>query len=247
MRGLLTTATLLHMTLRSVLLQIHIAGGGAALLSMVVPMVARKGGLLHRRAGWVFVTGMTVVSITAFGLSALRFLTDPTPAGRAAGLYLFFVAILTGASVSAGVRVLRTRQRPAVHRGTWDLGVASLLTAASVGLFAFGLTTRQPLFVAFSIIGLINGTGQLRYWLRPPQHHMHWWFEHMSQMLGACIAATTAFLVVNAGRLGTDTFSLAVWLTPSLIGGPAIFLWTTYYRRRFTVPPVHVSLSRATT
>ena len=225
------------MTLRSSLLSIHIAGGTAALLSMVVPMLTRKGGLLHRRAGWVFVSGMAIVSVTAFALSTLRFLTDPTPAGRAGGLYLFFIAILTAASVSAGVRVLRTRQRAEAHRAAWDLGLASLLTAASVGMIAFGLATRQALFVAFAIIGLVNGTGQLRYWLRPPQHRMHWWFEHMSQMLGACIAATTAFLVVNAGRLGADTFSLAVWLAPSLVGGPAIFLWTAYYRRRFAVEP----------
>ena len=72
------------------------------------------------------------------------------------------------------------------------------------------------------------------YWLRVPTHRMHWWFQHMGAMLGSCIAATTAFLVVNSGRLGFQTFALAVWLTPTVIGVPTIALWTAYYRRRFS-------------
>ena len=39
------------------ILYLHIAGGSAALLSMFIPLVTRKGGLTHRRAGWVFVSG----------------------------------------------------------------------------------------------------------------------------------------------------------------------------------------------
>jgi hypothetical protein len=75
---------------------------------------------------------------------------------------------------------------------------------------------------------------------------MHWWFEHMSSMLGACIAATTAFSVVNANNLGLQTFSLIVWLAPSVVGVPAIAIWTRYYRRKFEpisdgVRPLHSS------
>jgi hypothetical protein len=52
-------------------------------------------------------------------------------------------------------------------------------------------------------------------------------------MLGSCIAATTAFLVVNAPQAGLSRTSLIVWFTPALIGGPAIAIWTAYYKRRF--------------
>jgi uncharacterized membrane protein len=216
------------------MLAVHIAGGSAALASMFVPMVTRKGGPAHRRAGWVFVCGMATVSLTAFVLSAARLLTDPTPNGRAAGAFLFFVALLTAAGVSAGVRVLRLKRRSSAHRHPWDLGLAASLALASLGMAAWGLTTGRPLFSAFSVIGLLIGGGQLAYWLRVPTHPMHWWFEHMGAMLGSCIAATTAFFVVNAGRLGLETFALVVWLTPTVVGVPAIALWTAYYRRRFS-------------
>jgi hypothetical protein len=56
---------------------------------------------------------------------------------------------------------------------------------------------------------------------------MHWWFEHMSSMFGAFIATTAAFLVVNAPCWGLDTYSIAVWLAPTIL------IWTGHYRRKF--------------
>jgi hypothetical protein len=216
-----------------IILALHITGGAAALLSMLIPIVTKKGGSAHRRAGWIFVAGMAVVSATAFVLSAARFLFDPRPAAQAAGLFLFYIAILTAAGVSAGMRALRNKRRTGPHTHVWDVGLAGLLATTGVAMAVYGIVMHMPLFVAFSALGIVNGVGQLRYWLRPPTSHMHWWYEHMSGMLGSCIAAVTAFLVNNAGHLGLSTFSLAVWLGPGLIGGPATSLWIAYYRRRF--------------
>lgn len=214
-------------------LALHVAAGTTALVSMWIPMIARKGASLHRRAGTVFVWAMATVSVTALVLAGARFLFDPTPQGRRAGLFLLFVSVLTAASVSSGVRVLRAKKRTDRHLHWWDVGLAGLLTLASVGATVYGVATGQVLFVAFAVIGLVTGGGQLAYWLRAPKSPMHWWFEHMNSMLGACIAATTAFLVVNAQRWGLETFSLVVWLAPSVIGGTAIAAWTAYYRRKF--------------
>ena len=224
--------------LKSILF-LHIAGGSLSLLSMLIPLVTRKGGVTHRRAGWVFVAGMTLVSITALLLAGTRWATDLTPRGREAGAFLFFVAILTATNVSSGVRVLRAKTRTTSGRHPWDLGLPALLTASSVAAAVHGLTTGNQLFTAFAVIGLLAGGGNLAYWLTPPAHPMHWWFEHMSSMLGACIAATTAFLVVNASNLGMETFSLAVWLTPSIIGVPTTAIWTRYYRRKFAPATRH--------
>ncbi len=67
------------------ILYLHIAGGAAALLSMLIPLLTKKGGLTHRRAGWVFVSGMTIVSITALLLAGARWWGDPPMRGREAG------------------------------------------------------------------------------------------------------------------------------------------------------------------
>src|SRR5207249_1152703 len=84
-----------------------------------------------------------------------------------------------------------------------------------------------------SVIGLVSGVQGLYYWLRKPVGKMHWWFRHMTAMLGACVAATTAFLVVNAPFAGVSRGSLIVWFTPAVVGGVGSAVWTRYYRRRF--------------
>jgi uncharacterized membrane protein len=213
------------------ILAIHIAAGSIALASMFVPMFTMKGGRTHRGAGWVFVASMAVVSVTALLMSSGRILFDPRPEAKAFGFFLLVVALLTGSAVSAGVRVLRFRNRAAARLHWWDTGLPAILGVASLGLGAYGLAQSEILFVAFSGLGLLNAGGSLRYWLRPPTSPMHWWFEHMNSMLTGCIAATTAFLVVSGGRIGI--WPLVAWLAPAAIGGPAIALWTNDYRRRF--------------
>ena len=211
------------------LLYLHIAGGSTALASMAIPLVARKGARVHRVSGWVFVGGMTAVSLTALALSAARYLTDPRPEAQAFALFLFYIAVLTGEGVSSGVRALRTKDRTAYRSFAWDIALSTVLTATAVGMAVYGVAAGHLLFALFSIIGLA-----MLGWLRAPANRMHWWFHHMTSMLGSCIAATTAFLVVNAPLAGVSRVSLMVWLTPSLVGGIATRVWVQYYRRRFS-------------
>jgi uncharacterized membrane protein len=215
------------------LLTLHVAGGTVALLAMLVPLFSRKGGRLHRRAGWVFVGAMTPVCVTALLMSGIRFFTDPTPVGHQFSMLLFYVAILTGAGMWTGIRVLRAKQRttrgPAI-----DIAGAALVTVSGALAAIYGFTTGQPLFIAFSTIGVVNGGSELLYWLRRPTEPMHWWFAHMGNMLGACIAATTAFAIAGGRRVGIPGDSLLAWLGPTAIGLPGIFFWVRHYRRRFS-------------
>jgi uncharacterized membrane protein len=220
------------------ILALHIAGGSAALISMFVPMLTRKGGTVHRRAGWIFVAGMSITSITALVLAGARMATASNPASQRFAMFLFYIAILTAAGVSTGIRVLRVRRAGRGHMPSWwDVGMSSLLVATALGMLIFALVTKVWLFAVFSLVGLVSGAGQLAYWLRAPAHRMQWWFEHMGGMLGSSIAATTAFLVVNADGLGAARDSIVVWLAPTIVGAPVIAAWQVYYRRRFASAP----------
>src|SRR3954468_12351950 len=99
---------------------VHIAAGSVALASMWVPMAARKGAVLHRRAGWVFVGAMSIIAISAVILAGGRLFLDPRPEGKAAGIFLLYIAVLTVTAVSSGVRALRLKQRTGAHRHWWD-------------------------------------------------------------------------------------------------------------------------------
>lgn len=216
-----------------IILYLHIAGGTAALVSMLVPLITRKGGRAHRRGGWVFVGGMTVVSITALTLSAARYFLDPRPEAQAFALFLFYIAILTGEGVSTGIRALRTRHRSADRTHAWDVGLSSVLTLTAIAMAGYGIASDHALFAVFSIIGLVNGIQGVIYWLRPHPDRMYWWLRHMSSMLGSCIAATTAFLVVNAPFAGLSRTSFVVWMAPGVVGGLVTAVWTRYYKRKF--------------
>jgi hypothetical protein len=218
--------------MHSVLLALHIAAGSVSILAMVVPLIAHKGGSVHRRSGWVYVVGTALVCVTALVMSAARFVTDGTQEGQEFSLLLAYVAVLTGAGMWAGIRVLRSKDR--VTRGSGaDVAMAALLASSGLGTAIYGWLTGHPLILAFSVIGLLNGSGQLQYWLRPPTVPMHWWFAHMGNMLGACIATITAFILFVGRHTGSSGDSLILWLAPTAIGLPAIAVWMEYYRRKF--------------
>jgi len=211
---------------------VHIAAGALALASLWLPLVTQKGGPLHRRSGWVYVVATAVVSVTG-GVLAVSYLFDGRSDNDAAGLFLLYVGLLGATSASMGIRVLGTKRRIATHRNPYDLGLPLLLLVGGAALGVYGLTHGSALFVVFASLGMFLAVGQLRFWTRPPATRMEWWYQHMSGMGGSCITTVTAFLVVNARRLGLGPFDLVVWTAPGVIGSVALMLWQRRYRTRF--------------
>jgi uncharacterized membrane protein len=221
------------MTMVDIFRAVHIAAGSLALTVMWVPLLSRKGGTLHRRAGRVYVIAMAGVSLAAIAACAWRLLYDPDPDNRVWAAYFVFVAVLAAAQCSLGVRALQARSRTGRHRQPWDLGIAVLLVVSGVAVLLGGIHTGIPLFIGFAPLGIVLGVLDLAYWLRAPRGRMHWWFAHMFGMITTGISTVSAFVVVNAGHLGLGKDSLIVWLAPSVVGLPGLVLWMLYYRRRF--------------
>ena len=220
---------------------VHISAGSLALVSMWIPLFSPKGGRAHRQAGRVFVIATAVLTVAAIAACVWRLRFDPDPQRRTWATYLLFVAVLSAAQCSAGVRALRTRSRTGPQLHLWDLGLAVLLTLSGLAVFAWGVAQRIPLFMGFAPVGILIGTMQLAYWLRTPQHRMHWWFEHMFMMFGTAIGTVSAFVVTNARHLGLRSDSLIVWHGPGVIGLTAWAVWRLYYGRLFSRQPAAVS------
>jgi uncharacterized membrane protein len=209
----------------------HIGAGALALAVFWIPMVASKGGRLHRRAGWTYSIAMWVAAVSAWQICIVR-LSDAKPGNDGGAYFLAFVGLLVANGAATGIRVLRTKSRRDGHRNAFDLGSSTLLLLASLAMIGIGAAQGSPLFLAFAALGTFLSVGQLRYWLKPPASKREWWFEHMGNMLTACIGTVTAFVVVNVPRLGLDEYALFFWLAPGVLGAIGIVVWQRYYRRK---------------
>jgi uncharacterized membrane protein len=216
----------------TVLRAVHIASGTVALSTFLIPMVLPKGGAGHRRVGWVFVGAMMALCASAGPLSIYRLATETSRGQRIAAGFLLYITILSFAAVWGGLRVLRFKGT-GPHTHPLDLGVAGLLAVTGLITLALGAFFSAPVLAIFGALGLVNGVGDVRQWLDPDKARMHWWFRHMGGMIGASIAALTAFSVLNAPRLGLGVFSVFVWILPSLILVPVSMVWNRHYQRRF--------------
>ncbi|MCE9672769.1 hypothetical protein LY474_33685 [Myxococcus stipitatus] len=222
------------MTFNSFIRSLHIAAGVVAFITLWLPLVARKGGTLHRRVGWVYVGAMGVIALTALLLSGTRFVLEP--AERAIALFFVSLSVQTAAAASFGVRVLRAKQRTTAHRSLYDLGIAGLTLCTGLVTLAWGVAMNAPLLWGFAPVGIFVGASTLYYWRTPPRERMHWWIQHMGAMVTSGIGTITAVLVVNARHLGIEGMQLAVFLGPAVVGVTGLRLWVRYYRQKFSPP-----------
>lgn len=214
---------------------LHIIGGFAALFTFWVPVVTKKGGRMHRFSGWFYVAAMSLVSISAFYMGIYR-ISDPSSTSEvfSFSLFLILISILSGSTAYYGIRVLRNKKRADIHKNVWDLSFPLLLLISSFCISIYGFIIDFPLLSWFPLLGIFLSATQLLYWLRKPKKKMHWWFEHISGMLGCSIATITAFTVFGAPRLlSIDSVGIFLWFLPTILLTPVIIGFTIYYDRKF--------------
>ncbi|QQE73183.1 DUF2306 domain-containing protein [Brevibacillus composti] len=220
---------------------LHILAGFLALLVFWIPIVTKKGGKAHVRVGWVYVAAMATVAVSALYMGVWRIGFDPdrTADSVAFAWFLNYISLLSSATAWYGLRVLRFKKRVAAHRHPVDLLFPGLLFVSSLAIGGYGAVISFPLLTWFPLVGIFLGGTQLFYWLRPPANKMHWWFEHLSGMMGCCIATITAFTVFGAPRLlQLESVNPLLWFLPTIFIVPVIVGMSIYYRKKFFKKPI---------
>lgn len=230
-------------SLYSVVVWIHVITGGVGLATLAVPLVARKGSVLHRRAGWVFVASMAVSLALALLIAAswiaVPLVVKPEAVGHVADLRRFgaFFGLLGLAGAHAlfgGIAAIgrRRRQRPwlsvVARRLPWTLVVAGPI------VFWAGLSGDSVLLMVFGGLFAVGAIGDVR---RPAAaHDKTVLVAHVEAMLGAATVATTAFTVQIVGRLdAAAAFSVTAWMVPVGLGMLATRVWRGRVQRgRYT-------------
>ena len=223
-------------------LALHIAAGATALVAGLVPMLGRKGGRWHVRAGRLYTGCMVAVAAT----SALLFVLQPLTLGR---LFLTGIAVLSFYLSFSGWRAAR-RRSATLARPDQALALASLLVA--VLMVGTGLRLHAVLFAFFgALLALFAGLDAWR-GLRPPPAGQAgpWVFRHFIRLGGSYISAFTAFLVVNMGRWLPDAAphwaGLAVWIAPTVVGSLLIARTVRRHEARLRTRPTGVARQAAT-
>jgi uncharacterized membrane protein len=197
------------------LLVLHVAAGFTALLTGLVAIASRKGGLLHASTGRLFHGAMVAVALTAVALSALK-----------GGRFLLHIGLFALYQVHAGLRSIRNKGlRPAAQ--DW----AGLALGAGNGMLM--LATGNVVLLVFGGISTALALTDLRLFVRAlrgrPLHHLAWLRRHIGMMLGTYIATTTAFLLTLMRDLDVGW---PHFLLPTFIGVPFIAYATWRFTRR---------------
>jgi hypothetical protein len=221
---------------------LHIAGGALGLVSMFIPLLAKKGSRVHRRFGKVFAVAMIVAGGSGIAMSGAQLVA---PAAfdanvdrvRINGLFLGTIGLLMLGAVQQMLRSLARKRRPSPQPTVLDLalpivgGVFGAVTAIT------GVIVGGPLLIGFGALTAFTATGDLRFVLRPLQTPKAWWYQHMQGAMIAIISAVTAFTVFGGRRWLADLvpvqYGWMLWVGPALVLVPLFSLWTAKWRRRF--------------
>lgn len=212
----------------------HIVAGGVGLIAFWVPVIAKKGGDIHRRAGRVFTWALLLAGSAAVGISICTLVDpmgthpqlqshavfgDPQMVSAIFGWMMLGLAILTlNLAWHGWLCVLRRRDRIATRE--WrNLALQAATFVAATNCAWQGYVIGQPLMLGMSFIGWATVATNLFYLYRPRVGPLDWLKEHVKALVGAGISVYTAFFAFGAVR----TFpALALhpilWAIPLTVG-----------------------------
>ncbi|MFT5791669.1 MAG: putative membrane protein [Saprospiraceae bacterium] len=196
-----------------IVIYIHAAFGGIALLAGLVSIIAKKGKNIHRKSGLIFFYSMILSGIIAMFVAVLPNHKSP---------FLFAVGIFSLYFVLTGNRALNFKRKNPDLKIDKLISIIMIITGILMISLPIILTKSiNIILVVFAIVGIIFSVRDLILFKNPEQLRKRWLKLHLGKMLGGYISATTAFVVVN------EFFpSFYGWFIPGIVGGLIIAYWT---------------------
>jgi len=239
-------------SLHDIFKYIHIGGGFIGLFLYWVPILSKKGGPLHRKAGVFWVWLARLVLGTAF-IGVLMYLPKLLGDGRtpfshpdsyAFLMFLGYLSVTTYVVTIFAVKVLDHKQDVTQLATPLMKGLAYLSILLSVWIVFFALVynpSAKIVLLALSPVGITTGWGILKYMAGKQVSKRAWLYEHLGSMIAAGIAFHTAFAVFGMSRLFdiglTGPLAVIPWILPAIIGLPATVIWRRHYQKKFKEIP----------
>ena len=195
-----------------ILIYIHAAFGGIALLAGFISMISKKGKTKHKKFGLIFFYSMMLSGIIAMIVAVLPKHESP---------FLFAVGIFSLYFVLTGKRALNFKnKKPDLKADKWISKIMIITGVLMIVLPLILTNSINIILVVFAIVGITLSVKDLRLFTKPGRLRKGWLKLHLGKMIGGYISATTAFVVVN------EFFpSIYGWFIPGIIGGLIIVYW----------------------
>jgi len=213
------------------LLAIHIAAGGLAMVLGAVALSVKKGGTIHRRAGLLFVCAMFVLGITAAILGNVN--------GGLMTVYFVGTALMTVRQMNGSPWIRRSH----VAALTVAIGLALLDIAGGVKAFNSprGMLNGAPFFMLFFIatIMILAAAGDMRVVRSGMPRGRPRLARHLWRMCFALFIAAGSFFSIRArvAKILPEPFTTApMRALPILLLFGAMFYWLWRVRSRRTLP-----------
>lgn len=211
-------------------LAVHGGLGVLALLTYWLAGLARKGSPLHKAAGKLYLLSMIGLLLPALPLAIRILVGKNTPFG----LFLLYLLVLTATAVWQGWFAIRRKHDFRAYAGPTFRGLAAANLLSAAGVLLFGLMVGQPIFIGFSVAGLLGGRGMWQLARQGPTHPRWWLEEHMSAMIVNGVATHIAFLAIGLPRLlpalAGPAFQIFAWLGPLALAVAARIWLARKYR-----------------
>ena len=198
--------------LAQILIYIHAACGGLALLAGTLALIVKKGSPNHKNSGKLFFYAMLVSASMALFIAILPNHRSP---------FLFAIGVFSAYFILMGYRALKYKRKNISLKVDKGIAWVMVITGVTMVLASFMLYDGLNIvLLAFGVVGLIFSILDISQFRNPEKLKAQWLKKHLGKMIGGYISAMTAFVVVN------EFFSSAYgWFIPSILGGIIIVYW----------------------
>ncbi len=204
------------------LIYIHAFFGGLGLITGIISISVRKGGINHKTMGRIFSYAMVISSLISLFVARMA---------NHENLFLFLIGIFTIYLVLAGNRALTLKRKLKTEADWLDKSISGVMFIASLIMFVIGVigqiqhTTNSVLFSFFGAIGVFMTLKDFQTFRTFKVRKNAWLISHLGRMCAALIASVTAFLVA-----GLHMSTLMIWISPTVIGTAYIIYWNRKFK-----------------
>lgn len=200
-----------------ILLVVHIVAGFTALLAAIGAVSTQWLRTAHRwhvLSGQVFFRAMMIIFVTAVPLSWMT-----------GSLFLFLVSIFSAYLAWSGYRYAKRRKGPVP---AYDRFAAVLMMVAGAAMIVYGVVmllgngSNGVTLLVFGALGLVLSWLDLDGYRKGEYTGKQRIASHLGMMMGATIAAVTAFVVTNL----TFEPAFVLWIAPTVVIVPIIVYWS---------------------